>query len=282
MLSESRFNPFDDQSTKAQQRNPAIAAMTQLNDAFTRSRIPEFEAVLRAHGDDIRGDDFMRGFVDDLLASLRSQVALEKIAPYARVRVAHVARELGVTPAEAEALVVGLVLDGRLLATLDQPSQVITVLRGRPAGGAGGAGGGAGGAAGGAGAGGAPSATAAAPAAAKAAAPPGGPGPAGASAAASASAQQAAQAALAQAGAAKRAAAQAGAMAFGGSAKYAELVSLAGKLGRLSQQLVAQGVAAGGQRIGAGGGRGGGGGGGAGFLYGGGGGGGGGGDEPWD
>ena len=125
MLSESRFNPFDDQSTKAHQHNVAIEAMIQLNDAYVSNDITAFETVLRKKNDDIRGDDFIRAFVDDLTLSLRGQVTLARLAPYTRVKIEFVANELNVSHQEAESLVVSLILDGRLQGLIDQKQQLV-------------------------------------------------------------------------------------------------------------------------------------------------------------
>ena len=132
MLSESRFNPFDDQSTKAHQHNVAIEAMIQLNDAYVSNDISAFEKVLRKKNDEIRGDDFIRGFVDDLTLSLRGQVTLARLAPYTRVKVEFVAKELNVSLQEAESLLVSLILDGRLQGLVDQKQHVVLLTGAKP------------------------------------------------------------------------------------------------------------------------------------------------------
>lgn len=129
MLSESRFNPFDDQSTKAHQNNIAIEAMIQLNDAYVSNDIAAFEKVLRTKNSEIRGDDFIRGFVDDLTLSLRGQVTLARLAPYTRVKVEFVAKELNVSQQEAESIIVALILDGRLQGSIDQKKQVVLLTK---------------------------------------------------------------------------------------------------------------------------------------------------------
>lgn len=64
---------------------------------------------------------------DDLLTSIRTQVALQLTVPYTRVSISHIAGELSVSSQEAESLLVSLILDGKLAATIDQPNQILVV-----------------------------------------------------------------------------------------------------------------------------------------------------------
>jgi hypothetical protein len=104
MLSESRFNPFDDQSTKAYEKDPQVAAMTRLTDAYLANDIATFETVLRAHHAELTADEFLMSYIGDLLTSIRTQVALQLTAPYTRMSIPRLAADLGVRPEEAEAL----------------------------------------------------------------------------------------------------------------------------------------------------------------------------------
>lgn len=127
MLSDNRFNPFDDQSTKAYERNPQITAMTKLMEAYLSNDINTFVQLLDDNSNDIRTDEFLRSYIDDLLLSIRTQVALKLTQPYTRVKLEHIGKQLGITPSETENLLVSLILDGKLDATIDQPSQILTM-----------------------------------------------------------------------------------------------------------------------------------------------------------
>jgi COP9 signalosome complex subunit 2 len=122
-----RINPFDDQSTKAYERDPAVTVMTQLSDAYLARDIAAFEPLFKANEQSLMSDEFMRTYLSDLLFGIRSQAALNIVQPYSRVLLPRLATEIGVSPAEAEYIVAGLILDGRLNASIDQPTQVLTM-----------------------------------------------------------------------------------------------------------------------------------------------------------
>ena len=83
--------------------------------------------------------------MERLLRTLRTQVVLALLRPYTRVRLPWLARRLNVPEPEVEALLVGLILDGKVRGRIDQVNRLL-LLRGHAGGGgAGGAGGGGGG-----------------------------------------------------------------------------------------------------------------------------------------
>jgi len=156
MLSASRINPFDSQETKAYERDPAITPMTALTDAYLADDIAAFEPVLkgtaaaaaaptgagtgaggaRSGGGGSSGggvslasvmDDFMRSYVGDLLHSIRTKVLLSLVGPYTRVSLPFLAAELNMPAREVEELCVGLILDGRLAASIDQVAAMLLV-----------------------------------------------------------------------------------------------------------------------------------------------------------
>lgn len=138
--------------------------MVSLTDAFLARDIATFEPLLRQHHASLVADEFMARYLSDLLFSIRSQAALQMVAPYSRVSIARLAADLGLpTAADAEYILVGLIQDGALAASIDQPSGVLTLVAGgsaaveaaaaAAAAAGGSAGAGAGAAAGGAGAG---------------------------------------------------------------------------------------------------------------------------------
>jgi COP9 signalosome complex subunit 2 len=151
MLSASRINPFDSQETKAYERDPSITALTALTEANLKNDIAAFEPVLRSvaaasdasssvgagtsaakaltavggAGPALVFDEFMAPYVGDLLATIRSKVLLSLVGPYTRISLASLAAELFMAPQEAEELCVMLILDGKLVASIDQVAQVL-------------------------------------------------------------------------------------------------------------------------------------------------------------
>ena len=133
MLSGSRIAPFDDQAVKAYERDAAVVPFAALARAFAADDVAAFMAVLRKAERALEADAFTARFLGDLKAGVRARAALALVTPYTRVRVDYVAAELGVAPADAEAILISLLLDGRLPpdASLDQPRGVL-VLSGTP------------------------------------------------------------------------------------------------------------------------------------------------------
>lgn len=86
-------------------------------------------------------DPFIRGYIDDVLRSLRTQWILEIIKPYTRIEIAYLARvsqslfplfthraitptvasqQLGIPDSHVEEIVVALILDEKILGRIDQ------------------------------------------------------------------------------------------------------------------------------------------------------------------
>ncbi|KOO28960.1 cop9 signalosome complex subunit 2-like protein [Chrysochromulina tobinii] len=105
MLMNSDINPFDSQEAKPYKNDPEIVAMTNLN---SRS---------------VMGDAFIKAYIDDLLKNIRTQVLLKVIKPYTRISIGFIAREINISPAEVEQLLVTLILDGMIDGSIDQLSQ---------------------------------------------------------------------------------------------------------------------------------------------------------------
>ena len=82
-----------------------------------RNEIREFEKLLKQDSRTIMGDAFIRNYIEDLLKNIRTQVLLKVITPYTRIRIAFIAQELNIAPAEVEQLLVTLILDGQVCAT---------------------------------------------------------------------------------------------------------------------------------------------------------------------
>jgi COP9 signalosome complex subunit 2 len=122
MLTESEIDPFDSQETKPYKSDREIAAMQALVQAYQDRNVHEAEKILRSklrsppprldyssHTTDvfcsasqiiacadnretIMDDPFIRGYIDDVLRSLRTQWILEIIKPYTRLEIAYLAR----------------------------------------------------------------------------------------------------------------------------------------------------------------------------------------------
>lgn len=119
MLMRSEINPFDSQETKPYRDDPQITPMTTLVEAYQRNDIAGVESILRTRRSEIMGDPFVAQYVSDILKNIRTAVLVRLVAPYTRVSLAYVAREVGVSIDEVERLLVELILDGQIAGRLD-------------------------------------------------------------------------------------------------------------------------------------------------------------------
>lgn len=126
MLHASSINPFDSQEARPYRDDPEIAAMTNLVQAFQNNEIHKFETILKKNKERIMGDEFIRGHVEDLLRTIRTQVLRRVIKPYTRISLQAIAEELNNIPVEeVENLLVGLILDNSLDGRIDQVSGIL-------------------------------------------------------------------------------------------------------------------------------------------------------------
>lgn len=125
MLMGSAIDPFEETRAKSYKSNEEIASMINLVDAYDRSDIHQFEKLLRENKKAIMDDAFVRGYIEDLLANIRTQVLLKTLRPYTRIGLPFISRELNVPQAEVETLLVSLILDAKIRGRIDQIGQLL-------------------------------------------------------------------------------------------------------------------------------------------------------------
>ena len=62
------------QEAKPYKNDPDIIAMTNLVSAYMRNEIRTFEKLLKQNSRSVMGDAFIRGYIEDLLKNIRTQV----------------------------------------------------------------------------------------------------------------------------------------------------------------------------------------------------------------
>lgn len=130
MLSGGQFNPFDTQEAKAYEKDPQIVGMTLLTNAYLSNDIAAFEPILKKHADTIASDDFLKEYMGDLMDTIRAQVLTLNVSPYRRVKLTKLAAQLSISDAEVETLLVSLIVEGRLNASIDQLEGVLLMGQG--------------------------------------------------------------------------------------------------------------------------------------------------------
>ncbi|CAG8558164.1 911_t:CDS:2 [Paraglomus brasilianum] len=103
--------------------------MTNLVGAYQRKEIREFEKILRDNRATIMDDPFIRTYIDDVLRNIRTQVLLRLIKPYTRIEIPFVSKQLNIPAQEVEDLLVGLVLDNKIVGRIDQVNQRLELYR---------------------------------------------------------------------------------------------------------------------------------------------------------
>lgn len=133
MLSLANISPFDDTSAKAYERDSAIVVFAELTSTYLQRDFTKFISLLRKHVRALESDAFIKTYIAPLRDTVRAQAALALVTPYTRVKIDYVATELGIPFHEAESILAGLLLDGRLPAdaALDQPAKML-VLSNKP------------------------------------------------------------------------------------------------------------------------------------------------------
>jgi COP9 signalosome complex subunit 2 len=127
MLAGTGVDPLDAQEARPLKSDPTVAPMVELAAAFGDGDVKAFEKTLTRHRAAFEGDPVVAANVGDLRATVRARRARRLLAPYSRVRLASVAEGLGVSEADAEALVAGLIRDGALDAAVDQVAGTVEV-----------------------------------------------------------------------------------------------------------------------------------------------------------
>jgi COP9 signalosome complex subunit 2 len=119
MLMKSDINPFDSQETKPYKTDPRVAAMTALVDAYQRGEVRLYEDVLRRN-QDILADPFIAENIDEVTRNMRTKGLLKLIAPYKRMRLDWIAKQLQLPAHETRDIVGFLITDGRIHGGIDE------------------------------------------------------------------------------------------------------------------------------------------------------------------
>jgi COP9 signalosome complex subunit 2 len=127
LLMGTGVDPFEAVEARPYRADPEVASVAALADAHQAGDAAAFGRALARHARALGGDPVVAAHLGDLTAGVRGAAALRAVAPYARVRVGHVAAELGISPAEAEAVLASLILAGRLDGRIDQEAGLLEV-----------------------------------------------------------------------------------------------------------------------------------------------------------
>ncbi|KAK4227499.1 putative COP9 signalosome complex subunit 2 [Podospora fimiseda] len=121
MLTKSDIDPFDSQETKPYKNDPRIAAMTDLVDAYQRDDMYKYADVLDRNRD-LNDDPFIAENMDEVTRNMRTKGVMKLIAPYTRMNLDWVAKQLRMTVPEVQDVISFLIVDGRIRGHIDASS----------------------------------------------------------------------------------------------------------------------------------------------------------------
>lgn len=119
MLIKSNINPFDSQETKPYKTDPRISAMTELVDAYQRDDVHAYERVLHEN-QDILDDPFIAENIDEVTRNMRTKGIVKLIAPYTRMKLSWIAKQLRISEPEVQNILGFLIVDGKINGSLNQ------------------------------------------------------------------------------------------------------------------------------------------------------------------
>ncbi|KAI1337133.1 putative COP9 signalosome subunit 2 [Xylariaceae sp. FL0016] len=124
MLMKSDINPFDSQETKPYRNDPRIAAMTDLVDAYQRDDMHKYVSVLQKN-QDILADPFIAENIDEVTRNMRTKAVVKLIAPYTRMKLSWIARQLNISDVEVRDILGFLIIDGKIQGKIDQQAGIL-------------------------------------------------------------------------------------------------------------------------------------------------------------
>lgn len=127
MLTKSDINPFDSQETKPYRNDPRISAMTDLVDAYQRDDVHGYQKVLEKN-QDILDDPFIAENIDEITRNMTTKGLIKLIAPYSRMKLDWLAKQLRISRADVQDIVGFLIVDGQIKGRIDQQQGTLEII----------------------------------------------------------------------------------------------------------------------------------------------------------
>ncbi|CEI63784.1 COP9 signalosome complex subunit 2 [Fusarium venenatum] len=126
MLMKSDINPFDSQETKPYKTDPRISAMTDLVDAYQRDDVHMYEKVLQRN-QDILDDSFIAENIDEVTRNMRTKGVVKLIAPYTRMKLSWIAKQLKISEPEVQDILGFLIICGKINGRINQQEGLLEI-----------------------------------------------------------------------------------------------------------------------------------------------------------
>lgn len=128
MLMKSNINPFDSQETKPYKNDGRITAMTELVDCYQRDDVHGYQTVLQKN-QDILDDPFIAENIDEVTRNMRTKGVVKLIAPYTRMKLEWIGKQLRISEAEVIDILGFLIVDGKIKGHINQQQGTLEILQ---------------------------------------------------------------------------------------------------------------------------------------------------------
>lgn len=128
MLMKSNINPFDSQETKPYKNDGRITAMTELVDCYQRDDVHGYQKVLQKN-QDILDDPFIAENIDEVTRNMRTKGVVKLIAPYTRMKLEWIGKQLRISEAEVIDILGFLIVDGKIRGQINQQQGTLEILQ---------------------------------------------------------------------------------------------------------------------------------------------------------
>eukprot|EP01035_Chromulina_nebulosa_P019861 gene19861-25812_t len=129
MLALSDINPFAAREAKVYADDKEILAMSELRQSLEANDLDRFENILNKKSNRIIDEPFLMTYIQPLRRRMREQVLINLTKPYQKVTLKYLGKELNLNENEVELLLVDLILDERLSASIDQTNGYVILTK---------------------------------------------------------------------------------------------------------------------------------------------------------
>jgi COP9 signalosome complex subunit 2 len=129
MLALSDINPFAAPEAKVYADDREILAMAELRQTLESNDLDRFEKILQNKQNRILDEPFLMTYIQPLRRRMKEQVLINLTKPYRKVTLDFLSSELALTKDEVELLLVDMILDQRIDASIDQIHGVVILGR---------------------------------------------------------------------------------------------------------------------------------------------------------
>jgi len=122
LMENSGINPFETREIKPQTNHEEILPFVALWTAFENRNVSDFNTAVQKA---FENDDFGRLIVPSLVFSFQCLKVAEVVKAYSKVRLSYIAQQLELSDDVCNTLITELILDGRLVGSIDQVNKVL-------------------------------------------------------------------------------------------------------------------------------------------------------------